>query len=100
MDKAEHEILFRFQHRLLWGSLSIYGLKAAKGVFKAGYTLLFCAPSWLQEASTLTPTLLLFACHFEFRVPGEILIFVTVAAFLQQFSSQSGSNARAFGVSW
>jgi hypothetical protein len=63
-------------------------------------SLLFCAPSWFQEASTFTPTLLLFACHFKFRVPGEILISVTAAAFLQQFSSQSGSNARALGVSW
>jgi len=99
MDKAKHEMLFRLQHQLLWGSLSIYGLKAAKGVFKVGYSLLFYAPSWFQEALTLTPTLLLFACHFKFKVPGEILIFVTVAAFLQQFSSQSGSNARALGAS-
>jgi hypothetical protein len=49
MDKAEHEILFRFQHQLLSGSLSIYDLRSAKGAFKAGYSLLFWPPHGFKK---------------------------------------------------
>jgi hypothetical protein len=40
------------------GSLIIYGLKATKDILKSGYSLLFRAPSWFQEALKLTLTLL------------------------------------------